>query len=418
MEGPLRYRSFSIIANLSELESFILHDPTSQSLYYQYLALTNGRKANHIPFFADIVGVSERMNFPQYPSMEALRAELYILYEKYFVEDGEFYLDITEDKVHQVRRNIQKNVSLIAFKPAIKAVVRDLAFIYLDSFMSSEIFKDFKENVLVDFELTDVLQTTKERDSVMKLKRFFGDKLVPIKTTGKSVGDQPQHIKEYKLSKIFGERVGVEKMALLEPEGDIEQVPELSAAKRRDRKLHVFFGDYFEIEETLYSERVRSQSICTVDSYRKQPNHVKSFRLARFFGQRPPSRKDLYAASKDDHESSSSSSGSEVETDFENENEIMDKREIKKEGLGMDDEHARHKKQHLSRFFGERMDPEKEATSVSFANQPSNVKACTLMKIFGESAAQSIRFGGDTYPPCRSSKSRTKLEKFFGPFEA
>lgn len=31
--------------------------------------------------------------------------------------------------------------------------------------------------------------------------------------------DQPNHIKEYKLSKIFGERVGVEKVSLLDSEG-------------------------------------------------------------------------------------------------------------------------------------------------------------------------------------------------------
>jgi hypothetical protein len=87
------------------------------------------------------------------------------------------------------------------------------------------------------------------------------------------------------------------------------------------------------------------------------------------------------------------------------------------------------------------MDPVKEANSVTFAAQPEHVKACTLKKIFGESAAHTINFGtlmsffypfiqflftlinldvepcGGTWPRARSQKSRAKLERFFGPFE-
>lgn len=39
------------------------------------------------------------------------------------------------------------------------------------------------------------------------------------------------------------------------------------------------------------------------------------------------------------------------------------------------------------------MDPEKESTSISFANQPSSIKTYKLKKIFGESAAHTIKFG-------------------------
>lgn len=136
MEGPLRYRSFSIIANLSELESFILHDPSAQSLYQQYLAFVtlDGKKANHIPFFADIVNLSERMSFPKAPAIDYFRAELYMVYEQYFLEESDLVLDIPRERLTQVRRNIERGVTLVAFKPAIKAVVRDLAFIYLDRY--------------------------------------------------------------------------------------------------------------------------------------------------------------------------------------------------------------------------------------------------------------------------------------------
>ena len=93
------------------------------------------------------------------------------------------------------------------------------------------------------------------------------------------------------------------------------------------------------------------------------------------------------------------------------------------------------------------MDPSKEAHAVAFASQPEHVKACTLKKIFGESAAHTINFGtsptprfssctllvffsfysllkidaepcGGTWPKAKSQKSRAKLQKFFGPFEA
>lgn len=148
MDGPLRYRSFSIIANLTELESFILHDPSAQSLYQQYLELVSldGRKANHIPFFADIVNLSERMSFPNAPAIDYFRAELCMIYEQYFMEESDLLLDIPQERLAQVRRNIERGVTLIVFKPAIKAVVRELAFIYLDRY---ELLSFVKDTILV-----------------------------------------------------------------------------------------------------------------------------------------------------------------------------------------------------------------------------------------------------------------------------
>jgi len=135
-----------------------------------------------------------------------------------------------------------------------------------------------------------------------------------------------------------------------------------------------FFGDYFEIDDILFSERIRAQDNSTaVQECQKQPIHVNTYRLARFFGTTPPT---------------------------------------KNEQGEYDATLSRHSKTgHLNRFFGERMDPEKEATTVTFAAQPLHVKAYKLKQIFGESAAHTISFGG-TWP-----KSRAKLEKIFGPFE-
>jgi hypothetical protein len=137
MEATPRYRAFSIITNLSDLESFILHDPASQHLYHQYLTRVfhDGRKSNHIPFFVDIVRIGERAVFSQTNVTEYL-ADLHVVFEKYFLEGSELLIDIPQERLEQVRRNIQKNLTLLAFKPAIKVVVRDLAFIYLDRYNS------------------------------------------------------------------------------------------------------------------------------------------------------------------------------------------------------------------------------------------------------------------------------------------
>jgi hypothetical protein len=132
MEVIHRCRTFSIIANLNKLESFILHDPTAQRLYQQYLALAypDERKANHIPFFADIVDLGEKGNCSK--ANTTFRAELYLVFEKYIAGESDLLLDIPNERLDQVRRNIQKDLTLSAFKPAIKAVVRDLAFIHMD----------------------------------------------------------------------------------------------------------------------------------------------------------------------------------------------------------------------------------------------------------------------------------------------
>lgn len=390
-----RCRTFSIIDNLNKLESFILHDSTAQLLYQQYLesAYPEERKANHIPFFADMVDL--RDNSDSSKQNGTLRAELYVIFDTYIAERSELLLDIPTERLNQVRRNIQRDLTLSAFKPAIKAVVRDLAFIHMDSFINSAIFSEYKERLLAELDFSEISRTSpQEKDSTHKIRKFFGDKFVHTGSSFKSLGDQPKHIKEYKLSKLFGERVGVEKSALLADRHEEEEEEHVDDAqtKRRDRRLHMFFGDNFQVDETLFSARIQaSRHPNTAIEFPKQPMHVNNYRLTKFFGERPPTKEDL---------SDSESSGSESDED-------VSKR-------------MHSKTQHLIRFFGERMDPAKEANSVTFASQPRHVKSVTLKKFFGESASHTLNFDvpfGGTWPKARSQKSRAKLEKFFGPFE-
>jgi len=273
----------------------------------------------------------------------------------------------------------------------------------MESFINSAIFKDFKDNALVDVDFNELPRTSiQEKDSTLKLRKFFGDKSLHTGSSIKLLGDQPKHIKEYKLSKLFGERVGVEKVSLLEDRQDEEHMP--AHMRRRDRRLHIFFGDHFQVEETLFSERIRAPKFAAMSKeFPKQPEHVNPFRLTKFFGERPPTVEDLFQFESD-------ASGS--DSDGGDPMELVDDVSVNK--------NIHSKSQHLMRFFGERMDPAKEANSVAFASQPEHVKACTLKKIFGESAAHTINFdgpAGGTWPRARSQKTRAKLEKFFGPFE-
>jgi len=182
---------------------------------------------------------------------------------------------------------------------------------------------------------------------------------------------------EHKMNK----KPEVEKSSLLDSEDVAEEdsMPvvdsDIQMTARRHRRLHLFFFENIECHDVVSCKRMKEQQQSA-----KQPPHVNTFRLARFFGQTPPTRNEQgdYNIRRDAHLSSQNS-----------------------------------RTWHLQRFFGENMDPEKEANTVSFATQPLNVSGFKLKKIFGESASHSISFAGATWP-----KSRAKLEKILGPYEA
>ena len=150
--------TLSMIANLNKLESFILHDPATQRLYQQYLSLAypGERKAIHILFFVDMMNLEEE-NCSK--GNATFKAELYMIFEKYFVASSDLLLDISKDRLDQVRRNIQKGWTLSAFKPAIKEVVRDLAFIHMDRYASlSTLHITFTTNHLIQLHQLPALQ--------------------------------------------------------------------------------------------------------------------------------------------------------------------------------------------------------------------------------------------------------------------
>lgn len=385
------------LASLNDLEYFVLHDPSACAMYKQFLAAScpTGRKAHHVDFFKEIAHLEEKewrmSGSTKRVDQEAYREELLSVFRKYFLPDSTFLLDIPEDWLEKVRENVRANVNLVAFRPAIRMVVKDLAFVYFESFIQSAIFKDYKESVLAPSGLLreDAPRSPREKQRVYKLRNFFGEKVLRDAPAWKrrSLEEQPDHIKEYKLSKKFGERVGVEKTSLLRSEqveydaddDDDEGSAEQELVARRHRRLHVFFGDNFEVDDTLFSERMRAQENAELSSgeCQKQPEHVNKFRLARFFGQPLPSPQNNL-------------------------------------GHDVDGTLSRHSRtRHLHRFFGERMDPAKEARAIAFATQPSHVTSYKLKKIFGESAAHTINFSGGTWP----RSSRAKLEKIFGPFD-
>lgn len=132
----------SVVANLSDLENFILSDPEACALYKQFLGSQSldGRKAHHIDFFLDFSRMEEKewalmhvtKSFSK--AQEQFKKELERMHEKYFLE-GPWKLDISQEIVDKVSSNLQIRITLLAFKPAIQVVVRDLVFVHFERYL-------------------------------------------------------------------------------------------------------------------------------------------------------------------------------------------------------------------------------------------------------------------------------------------
>jgi len=167
---------------------------------------------------------------------------------------------------------------------------------------------------------------------------------------------------------------------------------------RRSRRLHVFFGGSFPIDEVLYSEKIRPSSFSETSLLQhfhlRQPLHVHPHRLNRFFGERV---KDKCVESP------------------------MDEREPNEEDSSISGPRVG-RTQRIQRFFGERIDPNKEASAVSFANQPAHVKGHRLRKIFGTPPVhnepipeeEGDKDEVDQQGPSLETRRAHKLHKFFG----
>jgi hypothetical protein len=136
--------SISLVANLNDLETYILQDPSACTMYKQYLASTSldGRKSHHVDFFSDITHMEEQeWLLAQRPKKsraaeEKFKGELMEVYKKYFLVDSVCLLDISGEWLEKVRENLKVHVNVKAFNPAIRLVVRDLAFVYFERYLA------------------------------------------------------------------------------------------------------------------------------------------------------------------------------------------------------------------------------------------------------------------------------------------
>jgi len=395
---PPKRTSFTFITELDPL----FRDHDALLMYRQYLhQSTQPALAFHIDFFVDMMEVED--------SMEDEHMRLEQIYNKYFHHEGECILEVRKDVLEKVREEVEKG-KIYTFEPAIKVVVRDLAFSHFNGFWECEEFKHHRET-----RPGSIPNTRKQREKA-HLAKFFGEEIDESDAKRVAFRAQPGHVKRYRLDRIFGEKSAIDYVTDLngpsmmaqdeeeETEGGSEAVrvrPRRAASTvewKRCRRLHVFFGDSFPVDEVVYSEKVRSTSVIDeiiTRKLRRQPIHVHPHRLNRFFGERV----------------------------VPNENESVE--EGDKQGSGHSTSRGPRypRTQRIQRFFGERMDPDKEASTVSFADQPPHVKSHRLRRIFGtppvsnkdtfmEEDVMEVETNNQGRTP--EMKRAHKLHRFFG----
>jgi len=173
------------------------------------------------------------------------------------------------------------------------------------------------------------------------------------------------------------------------------------------------------LDEVLFSEKIRAPLDCINHGndedrpFPKQPDNVHPHRLNRFFGERVPrnTTQDITVDSDD-------ISGEQMDTGDEELDTFDSDREQEEQPAFISSRFP--KNQRIIRFFGERMDPSKEASYKSFVDQPANVSSLKLKKIFGTpDAAAAIDLndrnaGAVESGTIKKAKRAHKLHKFFG----
>jgi len=220
-------------------------------------------------------------------------------------------------------------------------------------------------------------------------------------------------VKSFRLHKRFGERALIEHHESESGSGGESPRSPRGTEWRRSRRLHVFFGDSFLVDEILYAEKVRAPGTTGDDNESalpKQPEHVNPHRLRRFFGERVP---------RDSTQRQGATEQSDAEV-MDIEDDELETARSKSEGDTEFIASRFAKNQRISRFFGERMDPLKEAAYKMFADQPANVKSMKLKKIFGSSDVAAavdrdeLTADYEETDPMKKAKRAHKLHKFFG----
>lgn len=407
---------------LNELQRFVLQNSEALQLYRKFLQESaRPSLVNHIDFYQDLLTIEKTQKHSKVERGDHPLTYLNI-YTKYFSgNDPQHMLDIKPEIIMEVRENVCKIVSSAAFKAAVYAVIKDLCFESLTNFTNSDLFQECKVFLRTPANTTEMLNLPpKERDTAVRLRKFFGEQLQTKDAGRLSFRSQPRHVKSYRLNKRFGERVLLEhtESDTASSGGESPRSPR-SVDWRRSRRLHVFFGDSFIVDEVLLSEKLRAPGSSVdedskSDTPKEQPDHVNPHRLNRFFGERVnvdiPHRHGPVAND---------------ETGAE---DIMDTGDMDATGHAADSEapdfiNSRFaKNQRIIRFFGERMDPLKEAAYKMFAGQPANVTPLKLKKIFGtpDVAAAVDNNELPQSPDCpidsptKKAKRAHKLHKFFG----
>jgi hypothetical protein len=421
MEIPIAtYTSF-----LNELQAYVLRDSDALQLYRQYLAQSaRPSLVNHIDFYQDLLALEK---VPQQPKLEQEDTPITYMdiYTKYFSgSNPEHMLNIRPEIIQKVRDNINKVGNASVFKSSLWAVIKELCFENLTNFTDSDTFQEFKNYLRVASATDEVLNLApKERNKTVRLRKFFGEPLSPNDARRLSYRSQPSHVKTYRLNKRFGERVALEHN---EPVETAQASPRDKSTRwslpewRTSRRLQVFFGKSFVVEDVLFSERIRApydyvhKLIFPEDSFPTQPSNVHPHRLNRFFGERVQNNT------------------SQRDTTFDSDDSISDQLELGDEELeSFDTEDCARatnpsfissrlpQNQRIRRFFGERMDPNTEATYKTFAGQPANVTPLKLKKIFGTTEAAvaiAVTDSSNANPsgPTTITRRAHKLHKFFG----
>jgi len=333
------------------------------------------------------------------------------IYQKYFHQEGESLLEVKKEVLEKVREDVEHGNTL-NFEPTIKLVIRDLAFVHFNGLWESEVFKHYRETMS-----SDGISNSKKHREKARLQKFFGEEVNDSDAKRLNYRAQPGHVKRYRLDRIFGEKPSIDYVPDItdENEEEDEEIVRVRARRamsavewRKSRRLHVFFGAPFPIEEVVYSEKVRSSSVIgdfITRPLRRQPTHVHPHRLNRFFGERVKDRND---------------------NSLESEMVVSDEGDDQKLGYSNTCHGPRYPRTlRIQRFFGERMDPKKEASTVSFADQPPHVKGHRLRKIFGtppvsntdmaldEDDMEDIENSNQNGPSLEMKRAH-KLRKFFG----
>eukprot|EP01119_Soliformovum_irregulare_P011102 TRINITY_DN2758_c1_g1_i1.p1 TRINITY_DN2758_c1_g1~~TRINITY_DN2758_c1_g1_i1.p1 ORF type:complete len:936 (-),score=248.64 TRINITY_DN2758_c1_g1_i1:31-2838(-) len=186
-----------------------------------------------------------------------------------------------------------------------------------------------------------------DSQSSAKLEQFFGEM-----TDGRlNFAVQPAHVKPHRIHKKFGEMMPAEAQTMRDP--STRRTESKPIEVRRDRKLHVFFGQDFDVSQVSYTERMRSDLSIPVPEQpdrppELQPATVSAMKINKMMGTRVELPRRPW--------------NSAIVIDPERRSEQKARR-ILGEGVHLSDGHG-----------------------VAYADQPETVSSAKLDKFFGEAS--------------------------------